>query len=109
MRLAFFIEQNLCRLDAALENPEFVCVMDRAGRLRDQLRRLPDRHRRASDNFVKLTAFDELHAEIAGPVALAHFVNWNDARLFETGGSFSLPAKALHVRFAGPLTKANDF
>jgi hypothetical protein len=29
--------------------------------------------------------------------------------MIETRGSFSFAAKALHVRFAGPLAKANDF
>jgi hypothetical protein len=29
--------------------------------------------------------------------------------MIETGGGFGFAAKALHVRFAGPLTKANDF
>ena len=67
-----------------------------------KFRRLPDRHRRAPDYFVKLAAFDELHAEVARAIALADFVNRNNAWMFETGGSFRLQPKALQVRFRWP-------
>jgi len=77
--------------------------------LRDQFRRLPDRHWPAPDYFIQLSTFDELHTEVTGTIALAHFVDWNDAGMIEAGGGFGLPAKALQVRFARPLTKANDF
>ena len=78
MRFAFFIEQNVSRFYVAMQNAVFVRVMHGAGYLRDKFRRLPDRHRRASDYFVKLAAFDELHAEIARAIALTDFVDRND-------------------------------
>ena len=74
-----------------------------------KFRRLPDRHRRAPDDFVELATFDELHAEVARAIALADFVDWNDARMIEAGGGFCFEAKAFQVRFARPLAKANDF
>ena len=63
----------------------------------------------APDHFVKLAAFDELHAEVARAIALADFVDGNDAWMIEAGGGFGFAAKALQVRFGGPLTKADDF
>ena len=59
-------------------------------------------HRLALDHFVKLAAFDELHAEVAGAIALADFVNGNDAWMFETGGGFRFPAKALQSALCSP-------
>src|SRR5207237_6865356 len=56
-----------------------------------------------------LSALDEFHAEVAGPIPLIHFVNGDNACMIETGGSFGFPAKTLQMRFARPLTKANDF
>ena len=109
MRFAFCIEQNVSWLDVPMKNPVLMRVMNGASYLCDQFRRLPDRHRLAPDYFVKLAAFDEFHAEVAGAIALAHLVDGNDARMIETGGSFGFPAKTFQVRFARPLTKANDF
>ena len=59
--------------------------------------------------FVKLTAFDELHAEVTLAIALAYLVDWNDTWMIQAGCGFRFQAKALQVRFGGPLTKANDF
>jgi hypothetical protein len=56
-----------------------------------------------------LAAFDQSHAEVTSALALTNFVNWNDARMIEAGGSFRFQAKALEVRLRGPLAKANDF
>ena len=61
------------------------------------------------DYFVKLAAFDELHAEVAGAIALADFVDGDDARMIEAGSGFGFAAKTLQVRFGGPLAEANHF
>jgi hypothetical protein len=53
-------------------------------------------------------AFDKLHAEIARAITLAHFLDRNDGGMIQAGGSFRFPTEALHVRFARPLTEAND-
>src|SRR4030095_12693090 len=34
-------------------------------------------------------------------------MDWNNARMFETSGSFGLPDKTLQVRLGGPRAKAN--
>jgi hypothetical protein len=56
-----------------------------------------------------LSAFDEFHAEVTGAIPLVHFVNGDNARMIEASGGFSFSAKPFQVRFAGPLTQADDF
>ena len=109
MWFAFCIEQNVPWLDVPMKNPVLMRVMNSASDLRDQFSRLSDRHRLALDYLVELAAFDEFHAEVAGAVALADFVDRNNSRMFETSGGFGFPAKTLQVRFARPQTKANHF
>jgi hypothetical protein len=82
--------------------------MHSARDFRDEFHRLPDRPGGAPDYFIKLAAFDEFHAEVTRPVAFAHFVYRDNARMFEARGSFGFKAKALYVHFARPLTKSND-
>src|SRR5712691_1492884 len=109
MRFAFRIEQNVSRFNISMQNAVFMRVMNRSGYLCDQFRRLPDRHRRLPDYFIKLAAFDELHAEIAAAITLAHLVNRDDARMIEARCGFRFPAEALQVCFGRPLTKTDDF
>ena len=87
----------------------FMRVVHCAGHLGDKLRRLPDRHRRAPDDFVELATFDELHAEVARPIALADFVDGNDARMLEAGRSFGLQTETLEMRLRGPLAETDNF
>ena len=108
MRFAFCIEQNVPRFDVAMQNAVFMRVMNRAGDLRDQFRRLPDRHRRPPDDFVKLTSFNKLHAEVARAITLADFVDRNDTGMLQSGRGFGFKTKALQVRFARPLTQPDD-
>ena len=109
MRFAFCVQQNVSGFDVSMQNAVFMRVMNGARHFGDQFHRLPDRHRRALDYFVELTAFDKLHAEVACAVALAHFVDRDNARMIETGGGFCFQTKALEVRFGGPLAETNDF
>src|SRR5262245_38244775 len=109
MRFTFCVEQNVSRFDVPMQNAVLMRVMHYARYLRDEFRRLPNRHRGALNDFVKLPAFDEFHAEVARAVAFAYFVNGNDARMIKTRGGFRFPTETFHVRFAGPLTEVNNF
>src|SRR5262249_29864911 len=90
-----------------MKNPVFMRVMNGASYLLNQFSRLSDRHRRPLDYLVKLAALDEVHAEVAGAVALAHFIDGHKPRMFETRGSFGLAAKPLQMRFGGPRAHAD--
>ena len=109
MRFAFGIDENVARLDVAVQDAVFVRVVDRARQFRDELRCISSRDRRALRNFIELSAVDELHAEVTRTLALAHFVNGNDAWMIQVGGRFGFPTKPLQMRLRGPLPKANDF
>ena len=91
-----------------MQDTVFMRVMSRARHFRDEFHRVPDRHRRAPDYFVQLAAFDEFHTEVARAITLADFVDRNDTRMLQTRCGFSFKAKALQVRFARPLPKADD-
>ena len=78
-----------------MQNSVFVCVVHSAGYLYDYLRRLRDRYRRVLHYFVKLTALDEIHAEVAETLALSDFMNRNDKWVVEVGGGFRFPSKTL--------------
>jgi hypothetical protein len=94
--------------DVAMKDAALVRVVHGAHYLGDQFCRLPDRHRRLFNYFVKLAAFDKLHAEVARAVALAYFMDWNDTGMLQASRSFGFKAKALQVCFGRPLTKANN-
>src|SRR5262245_33917238 len=103
MRFAFSIEQDVSRLDVSVQNSVFVCVMHGARHSGDELHRLPDRHRRMFNYFVKLTTFDKLHAEIAFAIPFPYLVDGNDAWMVEARSGFGFQTKALEVRSCCPL------
>src|SRR5439155_6091594 len=70
---------------------------------------LPDRHRGSPDNFVKLAAFDKLHAEVALAVPLADFVDRNGTGMLQPGCGFGLETETFEVCFGGPLAQSDDF
>jgi hypothetical protein len=92
-----------------MENAVFMRGMHGASDLRNQLRRLPYRDRRAPNYFVKLTAFNELHTEVTATFALADLVDGDDARMVETGGGLCLATKTLQMRFGGPRARGDHF
>src|SRR5262249_48154841 len=109
MQFAVGVEQNVSRFDVAMENSVLVRVMDRARHFGDYFRRLSHRHWRAAYHFIKLAALDKFHAEVAGTITLAHFVDGNDACVIKTGSSCRFAAKTLQMRSACPLARADDF
>src|SRR5207247_5176411 len=72
-----------------------------------QFRCVTDGHRFALRDGIELTTVHESHAEVTGTVALADFVNRDNARMVQAGASFRFHAKALHVCFCCPVSEAN--
>ena len=93
MRLAVFIQQDVSRLDVAMQNSMLVRELHRARNFYQQFRCAPWRHRRAADYFVELTAFDEFHTEVARSVAFADFVDRNNLRMLQACCRFRLVTK----------------
>src|SRR5262249_20200689 len=98
MWFPFGIQQNVSRFDVAMQNAVLVRIVNSTRHFRDQFRRLPDRDRRAPYYFIQLSAFDELHAEVTRPVALADVVDWNDPGMLQTRRGFCFKAKTPQVR-----------
>ena len=91
-----------------MQNAVLMCVMNGASHLCDEFYRLSDWNRRIFNYFVELTAFDKLHTEVALAIALAHFVDGDDAWMIEARSGFSFKSEALEVRFGRPLAETND-
>src|SRR5215475_11108997 len=109
MWFAFFVEQDVSRLDVSMQNASFMRVMHRARHLDDEFHRLSGGHRRMVNDFVKLTTFDKLHAEIALAIPLTDLVDGNNAWMVKARSGFGFQAKALQVCWCCPLTEADDF
>jgi hypothetical protein len=109
MRFAFGIDENVARLNVAVQDAVFMRVMHGARQLRDEFRCTASRYRSAFCHFIELPAVDEFHAEVARTLAFAHIVNRNNAWMIQVGCRLGFPTKAFEMRLGGPLPKANDF
>src|ERR671937_714033 len=109
MRFLTSIQENILWFDIAMQNPALMGVVDRLRQLEDDLRCATHRHRLAPNEFVQLSAFHELHTEIATAIALAHLVDRHDARMLESSGRLSFATKAFQMGFSCPRTARDHF
>jgi hypothetical protein len=109
MWFAFFVEQDVSRLDISMHDAVFVRVMHGARHLGDEFHRPSDGHRHTVNYFVKLTTLDKFHAEIALTIPFAYLVDGNDAWMVKARSGFGFQTKPLQVRLCCPLTQADDF
>src|SRR2546430_13451582 len=107
MRFAFCIEQDVPWFDVSMQNSVFMRVMHRARQLNNQFHCRPDRHRFTLEDYIELAAFDQAHAEVASTIALADFINWNDAGMVQPGGRFRFATESFHVRLRGPMAESD--
>src|SRR6266536_5466174 len=109
MRFTFCIDENVARLDVSMKNAVLMRMMNCVRQFGDEFRRIASGDWLELGRFIELSAVDELHAEVAGLLAFAHFVNGNDALMIQAGGRLGFQTETLHVRFRGPLAEPNDF
>jgi hypothetical protein len=109
MRVAFRIKQDVSGLNISVKNSALVCVMHSACQLRYEFCRWPTWHRLPFNNLIELSAFNQLHAEITGTIALPDFMDRNNEWMIQSRGSLSFEPKTLYVSFGRPMTEANDF
>lgn len=81
VRLAGDINENLARLEVAMEDAALVGVVDGSGHLLQEPRRLGRRALRRGGGG----AVDELHGEILLPLVFANFVDGDDVGMVEPG------------------------
>ena len=102
VRFALRVEQDISRFYIAMQDPALMRVMNRAGEAGNNLRGAAQGNSFATNELIELATLLEFHAEVAGAVALADLVDWNDAGMFETGRRFRLATKPLQVCFGSP-------
>ena len=83
-------------------------IMNSARQFDNEFGCTPIRHWLALDYFIKSSPFHELHAEVAGTVALPDLMNRDDAGVVQTRCGLCLEAKPFDVRFRGPASEADD-
>src|SRR5436190_3589951 len=93
LRFAFGIEENVARLNVAVQDAVLMRVVNRARQFRDEFRCGASRDRRALCHFVELSAIDELHAEVTRTFALAYVVYGNDAWMIQVCCRLGFPTK----------------
>ena len=71
-----------------MQDAVLVSVVNRTRHLGNHFYCAPSWHWLAIGDFIKLAAFDELHAEVALAIALAYFVNRHDARMLQARRGF---------------------
>ncbi|MCI0681723.1 MAG: hypothetical protein L0Y71_06440 [Gemmataceae bacterium] len=103
VRLAPGIEQDVARLEVAVEDAVLMGVMDRPrhlGQQRDRGLRVSDKLRRAPR---QADAVDQLHAEVVLPFVFTDFIDRHNVRVVEIGRRFRLAMKPFDVGVAGQV------
>ena len=97
------VEQDVGRLEVAVDDAVLVGVLRRPRRPADQLR--PPRAGAAGRRrpLRQALALDEPHAEVMLPVVLADLVDRHDAGMVEVGGGLGLGVEPLDVGVVGEL------
>ncbi len=96
--LAPLVEEDVGRLEVAVQDAALVRVVHRAGHLHHQLNK-PTRC--IAWALRQTPPLDELHAEEVLPLMLADLVDGHDVRVVEVGGVFGLGAEAAQLVGAG--------
>ena len=79
--LAPAVEQDIGRLQIAVQHPALVGVMHGAGHYDHQLGRSPRSHRLAAQGLPQRRPVDQRHAEIKQPLMFANLVDRNDVHM----------------------------
>ena len=108
-RLGVRVEENVGRLQIAVQHAALVRVVDGASDGGEQLRRfvIGDERWGICHPLGQRTAFHQLHGEVMLAVVLPDFVNRDDVRVIKMGGGLRLGLKALPLGFAGKLAGAD--
>jgi hypothetical protein len=106
-RLASFVDQNIGRLQVAVQNAPLVGMVHGPGYSRHQLSSRPKVAVIFLEPFREVSSFDKLHAEKAATALFGDLVNRHDIGVVEMGDRLGLVAKASRVVVAGPGTVAD--
>src|SRR4029079_1806757 len=94
--VAFAINQNVLRLDVAMNQPALVRVVERRSDLADDEDSTVDRKRTLpADQFLQARTADVLHDDVVRVTFLADIVNIDDVGVGEAGGRLGLTLETL--------------
>ena len=103
LRLALPVEQDVGRLEVAVDDAALVGVVDGLGHLGHQPGRLARRQRAVGGLLGQAAALDEAHAEVVLALVLADLVDRHDVGVVEVGGRLGLDVEPLDVGLGGEL------
>ena len=101
MRQAALVEQDIGRLQVAVQNPALVGMMDGLGDDGDQPGGRAGIGGELGEPLVEAASRDQLHAEEMPPSVLANLVNRHDVRMVELCDSLGLVLKSHQLGFGG--------
>ena len=102
-RVAFLVEQDVARLEVAVDHAALVGIVDRVGHRGHQRGRLAGRQRPVGQPLRQALALDEAHREVVLALVLADLVDRHDARVVEVGRRLGLGVEPLDVGLVGKL------
>ena len=90
-----FGDENVCRLDVAMDDAFRVRSVKAVGNLDGELEQLIDRQQMRPNQLTERPAFDELHRDERVALVLSYFINCADVRVVEARCRARLPAESL--------------
>ena len=95
MRLVIRVEQDVRRLEVAVQHAALMGVMDRPRHLHHDLGRRPRPRGETIEFPGQAAALEQFHAEVQLPVPLAHLVDRHDPRVVQERHRLGLFAESL--------------
>jgi hypothetical protein len=95
--LSLGIEEDVARLEIAVQDAALVGVVDRTGHRRQQPGGGPRVLPEPRQVLAEVAAVDQLHAEVVLALVFPDLVDRHDVRVVEPRGGLRLDAEALHV------------
>ena len=102
-RVAVLVEQDVARLEVAVNHAALVGIVDRFGNRGHQRGRLAGRKRSVGQPLGQALALDEAHREVVLALVLADLEDRDDPGVIEIGRGLGLGVEALDVGLIGKL------
>ncbi len=108
-RVSVPVEQDIGRLEVAVNDPALVGVADGIGDACNQLGRLAGRQWPAGERLGKALALNEAHGEVVLASVLADFVDRHDPGMVQVGGRLRFNLEAAYILGVGKLAGEDHF
>src|ERR1051326_87742 len=98
MRHTICVYQDVTGLNISMQDAALMCIGNSSRQLDDQFRGAPIRYGLSLGDFIKSSAFYQLHAEVAGTVAFPDLMNRDDTWVIQSRCRLRLKTKPFDVR-----------